>query len=566
MRIIVEPKKRKPIVSVPENLLPPAPKKARAKKEKDPGPVEEPLKVYRTYEDFDEEMLFLYAGLDNICTNTVMAKMAPLVFENPVHYQVGSKGEKVATHAISVAETYESITRLALDYILDLEINGIRYDVEGNKKTSEAMQAEIDRLELEIRKVVPAEYNLDSAVDMSEFLYVVKGFTPPHMTKSNEPSTDGEAYLVLAGLNPMSPPKDYVTPDPEKQWLAYMAKRRDLNSVHNSFVKTYVQDYVKRDGKIHPSYNLHGTSGFRISGDNPNLLALPRTKHNFNLRNLYLVEDGYVMILADLSSAEVKILAALCQDPGMVKAINEGLDFHSYSASSMKGVSYDDYMAVLADKSHPLFKEYKDLRQTAKILTFSILYGSSAAGIAMQLMVTKEEAERLMALYFDAYPKMKTFIESSHKEALWNQAVRTVFGQTRREYGSYECFKNTAAFNGALRNSSNVLVQSTTSTLGLILFAKINEAIKKLDPRCKSLCTVYDSTEVCVPIEHAAKVVEIMFYYLNVYPQTIFPWLTHQIGCEVELGIRWGDAEVVHEGVTQEECERIIATKVPSPY
>ena len=57
-----------------------------------------------------------------------------------------------------------------------------------------------------------------------------------------------------------------------------------------------------------------------------------------------------------------------------------------------------------------------------------------------------------------------------------------------------------------------------------------------------------------------------MFYYLNVYPQTIFPWLTHQIGCEVELGIRWGDAEVVHEGVTQEECERIIATKVPSPY
>jgi DNA polymerase-1 len=237
----------------------------------------------------------------------------------------------------------------------------------------------------------------------------------------------------------------------------------------------------------------------------------------------------------------------------MLKAIAEGLDFHSFSASSMLKVPYNDFMAVLADKSHPKFKEYKGVRQTAKVLTFSILYGSSVAGIAMQLNISKEEAQYFMDLYFNAYPGMLKFIEESHNMALWNQRVITPFGQRRQEYGTFKCFKPTAAYNAALRNSANVRVQSTTSTLGLIVFAKLNQALKKLGG--KAICTVYDSAEFEVPLEKAAEAIETCFHYLDEVPQTLFPWLTLPIGCEGEGGPSWGNTFVFHRGISQEHFE-----------
>lgn len=178
----------------------------------------------------------------------------------------------------------------------------------------------------------------------------------------------------------------------------------------------------------------------------------------------------------------------------------------------------------------------------------------------MQLNVTKEEAQYFMDLYFNAYPGMKDFIEKAHNMAIWNQRVITPFGQRRQEYGTYPCFKGTAAYNAALRNSANVLVQSTTSTLGLIVFAKLNEALKaRFGSKAKAICTVYDSAEFEVPLEHAAEAIEMCFHYFNEVPQQLFPWLTLPIGAEGELGISWGQAEVVHHGTTQAQCEEIIA-------
>ena len=390
-------------------------------------------------------------------------------------------------------------------------------------------------------------------------MFCTIGFIPPYLTQSGEPSTDGEALLTLAGLDPLNPPKDYKTPNPKLQFLALLAKRKDINSAHNTFIRTYIEDFVKRDGRIHPSYNLHGTSGFRISGDSPNLTQLPRPKHGYNIRDCYEVENGYVFIAFDFSSAEVKILAALCQDPNMLKAVNEGRDFHASSASLMKGVTYEHYKAVLADKSHPDFADYKYMRQIAKVLTFSLIYGSSAGGISMQLNVSKEQAQAYMDMFFSAYPGMNKFIEDSHKMAEWNKMVVTAFGQRRQEYGTHECFRPTAAYNASLRNSSNVLVQSATSTLGLLVFSHLNQALKKLGG--KAICTVYDSAEFEVPIEHAAEAIELCFYYFNDYPQTIFSWLGGiSVGSEGEIGFRWGSCKEVHRGSTQEEIEALLDT------
>ncbi len=174
----------------------------------------------------------------------------------------------------------------------------------------------------------------------------------------------------------------------------------------------------------------------------------------------------------------------------------------------------------------------------------------------MNLNVSKEEAERLIALYFNAYPGVQKYVTESHLQAEWNQYVITPFGQRKRQYGTFPAFKGTAAYNASLRNAQNVRVQSTTSTAGLITFAAANEGIKKYDS--KSICTVYDSAEFEVPLSRAAEVVEQVFYYFDDWPVETFDWLTLPIGTEVEVGTNWGNGVTVHRGVTQEKIEGII--------
>src|ERR1017187_10513489 len=157
---------------------------------------------YLTYEDFNSEDLFLYGGLDCIATSSILAGMFDKLIDEPKHIIADENGKQKEVNATSILEVNENVVKLALEYILDLEINGLKYDVELNRAISKQMVLEIATLDAEIFKVVPKGTNLDSGTEMANFLYNVQGLTPPTLTAHNEPSTDGEALLTLAGLNP----------------------------------------------------------------------------------------------------------------------------------------------------------------------------------------------------------------------------------------------------------------------------------------------------------------------------------------------------------------------------
>ncbi len=319
--------------------------------------VEKP--IYRTYEDYPPEDLYLYAGFDCIVTSEVLSKLAPACSHEPPYINsVG--GKKSPTTAMSIFESYARYTAPALEFMVDLELNGMKYDIAGNRAMAARMVAEVADLESQIFAELGKEINLDSGDVMSEFLFVEKGFEVITRTKTGEPSTDGDSLAALA--------IKYELP-----WLRLIAKRKDIVSVYRTFIQNYVTDFVKPDGRVHPSYSLHGTSSFRISGESPNIPAIPRPKHGYNVRDLFTVEEGYVFITLDFSSAEVKVLGAISRDPMLLKAIAEGMDFHSFSASQMMGVEYEFFVDVVNDSSNPRYKEFKGLRQRAKVLTFSIL-------------------------------------------------------------------------------------------------------------------------------------------------------------------------------------------------
>jgi len=499
--------------------------------------------VYRTYEDYPPEDLYLYAGFDCIVTSELASALAPRCEVEPPYTRCIKGGVKVPGSAMSIFESYERFTKPAFEFIVDLEINGIKYDVEGNRRMAERMVREVAELEEEIFREIPA-INLDSGAAMAEFLYVTKGFEVESRTKTGEPSTDGDALKALS--------EKYDLP-----WLATIGKRKDIVSIYRTFIENYVKDFVKPDGKIHSSYNLHGTSSFRISGDNPNFTQIPRPKWGYNIRDLFIPEEGNVFICLDFSSAEVKILGAISRDPALLQAIADGLDFHSFSASQMKGIPYDDFMEAINDKTHECHKLYKLYRQQSKALTFGILYGSTAGGVALNLGISYAEAEALINLYFSKFPRIKEYIENVHNEAIWNHMGVGPFGQRKMQYGTLPCFKGTAVWNAALRNQQNVRIQGTSSSAGLACFAAGNNGIKSLGGR--SLATVYDSWELECPREHAAEVLEMAFYYMEEWPLKEFDWLTLPIGVEAEIsGKSWGQCSVIHRGSTQAQIEEFL--------
>ena len=320
--------------------------------------VEKPK--YYTYEDYPYEDLLTYAGIDTIVTSELLFKLSSRIFAEP-EYIIIDNGKSTKTKLISIAESYKKYTAEAHDFIMDLEINGFKYDVELNRVLKARLESEIEELENGIFTLIP-RIDINSGTVLGNYLFGELALQTERRTKTGEPSTDGDTLKEL-GLN-----------YPEhKPWLDLLAKRNDLNSIYNTFVKDYVKDFVKRDGRVHANYSLHGTGSFRIAGDNPNLTQLPRPKHGYNLRQLFTVEDGYVFMAFDFSSAEVKILGALCRDPALLAAIKAGQDFHALSASKMYDIDYDTFVEAIGDKSNPNYKDYKEKRQFSKALTFGIL-------------------------------------------------------------------------------------------------------------------------------------------------------------------------------------------------
>lgn len=516
--------------------------------------VKEEAPVYNTYEDFPPEDLYQYAGVDCLATTGVLNAVFPKVVEQK-SYMYSNGGIIVGGKAPAIIDFMDKVEMPAHEFLIDLELNGLRYDVELNRTQSKKIQEELPALEDNVFSLFGRKFNPDSGKELGDLLYRELGFTPPSFTKKNEPSVDGDALASLAKTHDL-------------EWLRVLARRNNLASVDRTFFRNYVPDFVKPDGRIHPSYNLFGTSSYRITGDKPNLTQLPNaqteSKLGYAIRQCYIADPGHLFLCADQSSAEVKILGALCKDPKLLRAIAEGKDFHSYSASQMHGIPYEEIVFHIDYEGNDpdilaIKKRYKGLRQGSKALTFGILYGSSVKGIAYNLNITEAEATRLIAMYFKEFPLIEVYVNDAHAMAKYNHYVMNTFGQAKREYGAMDIFRKTAVYNAAFRNAQNVRVQSTASTTGLYAFSKLNEAIKPIGGR--SICTVYDSVELEVPFKKTAEIIEATFYTMEDRLVEDFDWLDLPIAIDCEIGPNWGQQVKVHRGITQAEVEKLMLEK-----
>lgn len=334
--------------------------------------------------------------------------------------------------------------------------------------------------------------NLGSPIDLPELLFSEEGFNFPINKKSDKgkPSTDEETLvnLRMTVKNPESP---------KAIFLDNLLDLRGLEKMYTTYIEGW-HDKVQDDSCLHGKFNIIGTTSGRLSSSEPNLQQVPKTSVDPNIKKQLVAPKGKLYFASDFSQAELRIMAHLSGDETYLRAFREGQDPHLAIAADKYGVPYEEAFKIYDDESHPDYKLWKGRRKQAKQIAFGLIYGIGANLLAIKLsdpkaglIVSKEEAQKEMDVYFSQHPKLKKFKEKQEKFLRKHGYLVSLFGRKRRLpeiYGS----KEEAAY--AVRLSLNFPCQSAASDMTLFGSILIYWAMRqgKL-PYMDEAATVHDA-------------------------------------------------------------------------
>lgn len=383
-------------------------------------------------------------------------------------------------------------------YIAKLEEEIENLDSEVDKKKIQSREQKIANIragvfttkkELELIRPV----SLGSSVDLPQLMYSEEGFNFEVIKKndSGKPSTDEETLtnLRLTVKKPDSP---------KAVFLDSLLELRGLEKMY----KTYIEGWHKKtqdDDRLHGRFLIHGTTSGRLSSAEPNAQQIPKTSVDPNIKKQLVAPKGTLYIASDFSQAELRIMAHLSGDETYLNAFNSGQDPHLAIAATKYHVPYEEALKIYEDENHPDYKIWKVRRKQAKQIAFGLIYGIGAKLLAVKLsdpksgiLVTPEEAQKEMDIFFGQHPKLKTFLKKQEKFLRKNGYLVSLFGRKRRLPQIYSSDRGEEAY--ALRLALNFPCQSAASDMCLFGSILIYYLMRqgKLPPT-KSVCLVHDA-------------------------------------------------------------------------
>lgn len=419
-------------------------------------------------------------------------------------------------------ETYKSKIDVARQAIYDLpRVKKFekKYNQEKIDKYIQSIEAELEELDYndpkDKRKIVSREQkisnikagifttkkeqelirpiNLGSSVDLPALMYSEEGFHF-EVIKNNEsgkPSTDEETLtnLRLTVKKPDSP---------KAIFLDRLLELRGLEKMYKTYIEGW-NEKVQDDDRLHGRFLIHGTTSGRLSSAEPNAQQIPKTSVDPNIKLQLKAPKGTLYIASDFSQAELRIMAHLSGDETYLNAFNSGQDPHLAIAATKYHIPYEEALKIYEDENHPEHKIWKVRRKQAKQIAFGLIYGIGAKLLAVKLsdpksgiIVTPEEAQKEMDIFFGQHPKLKTFLKKQEKFLRKNGYLVSLFGRKRRLPQIYSNDKGEEAY--ALRLALNFPCQSAASDMclfGSILIYYLMRQGKL--PSTKSVCLVHDA-------------------------------------------------------------------------
>jgi len=415
----------------------------------------------------------------------------------------------------------EPVVREGLSYLMtDMEMplvpilvtmqrHGIKLDSAGLREMSEDLREQLFQTEEELYKSIGHTVNINSPQQLSELLFNEIGLPKTKRTKTGY-STDANSLEGLKGLHPVV-----------DQILEY----RQVSKLKSTYVDALPDMVNPATGRVHTSYNQTGSATGRMSSSDPNLQNIPiRTEMGRQVRKAFVADGApdWLLFSADYSQIELRVLAHISQDPGLLEAFRRGEDIHSSTASLMFDVPLNDVVS--------------DQRRIAKVLNFGVIYGLSAHGISQQTGFSREEGASFIEAYFAKYPGISDYLEQVKVKARAEQYVETLLGRRR-----YLPDINSPNFNvrgGAERMAINMPIQGTAADIMKLAMIRVQNRLDEEGMKTKMLLQVHDELVFETPKEEMDALKDLVF---DEMPAAMDLDVTLKV--DTKWGPTWGDME-----------------------
>jgi len=391
--------------------------------------------------------------------------------------------------------------------LLGMERSGVALDIDSLWAMSQSVGQRMTELEAEIYNLVGHIFNINSTQQLGAVLFQELRLPGGRRIKSGY-STDASALEGLKGIHPIIEP---------------LLEYRQLSKLKSTYIDALPALINYKTGRVHTSFNQTGTTTGRLSSSDPNLQNIPiRGELGRQVRQAFIAGDDWLLLSADYSQIDLRAMAHLSQDPHLIAAFERDEDIHNATASQVFGV--------------PASEVTPDMRRVAKTVNFGVIYGMSEYGLEQATELSREEASRFISTYFERYPGVKEYLETTKRLVRERGYVETVLG--RRRYIPEVHSPNGQVRAAAERMAINMPVQGTSADIIKLAMINLHQEMERRGLRSKMTLQVHDELLFEVPPEELG---EMRALVAEVMPQAMK--LSVPLKVEVKAGKNWGQMD-----------------------
>jgi DNA polymerase-1 len=377
-----------------------------------------------------------------------------------------------ALDARELRDLYERFERPLVRVLQRMERAGVKIDVAFLEELRSELTDQCRDLERRIHAHAGEPFNVNSTPQLRKVLFDQLGLTPVKKTKTG-PSTDADSLQKMVDAHPI---------------VEDLLRYREVEKLRSTYAEA-LPPLVQDDGRIHATFNQIATTTGRISSESPNLQNVPvRTAGGREMRRAFVAEEGCGLLTADYSQIELRVLAHLADDPGLIDAFERGADVHTATAAKVFGVdegSVDEFQ-----------------RRFAKVVNYGLAYGMEAYGLAQRLDIPTDQAREILDAYFEGFPNVHAYMQATVREAKDRGYTTTLFGRRRQ-------LPELASDNFRIRQmgermAQNAPVQGSAADIFKLAMIGLDDALESRDLASRMVLTVHDELVLEVPeAEHA---------------------------------------------------------------
>jgi DNA polymerase I len=398
--------------------------------------------------------------------------------------------------------------------LADMEMAGISLDLPFFQETGNRLEQRMSEIEKQVYEAVGKPFNINSTQQLSDVLFNRLGLQPPdrgNKTASGHFSTSAGVLDLLRGKHPV---------------VDMVLEHRELSKLKSTYVDALQAAINSKTGCVHTSYSQIGAVTGRLSSSNPNLQNIPiRSEEGRRLRHGFVAGKGNVLLSADYSQIELRIVAHMAQDESMLAAFRAGEDIHATTAAAIYGIKPEEVSSRM--------------RRIAKGVNFGLIYGMSVFGLTRYTELTLAEAETFVKTYFQKFPGVKHYLDGIRKLAAQQGYVETLLGR-RRYFPALQSKANVQLKNREEREAINAPVQGTAADIMKIAMLKIPPALQEAGLKARMLLQVHDELVFECPAEERKDTARIVQEIMaNAYPLSI------PLSTEARYGENWGDMKPI---------------------